>query len=105
MIAAENLARNRIEPERYHMVLGHLLNGVTGRFDFVVANILTDVILELLADLNRVMEPGGIFVCSGIIPRHREGVVAALLNQKFDILAVERRDGWLGFATQRGSSD
>lgn len=97
-ITAENLARNGVEPERCLTILGHLLNGVTGRFDLVVANILTNVIIELLDDLHRVIEPGGIFICSGIILQHRERVALAMVNRKFDILAVETLDGWVGFA-------
>ncbi len=104
-IADENLARNGVEPERCRTVLGHLVDGVTVCFDLVVANILTDVILELLVDLHRVLKPGGIFICSGIIPRHRERVVQAMLKRHHDILAIEELDGWVGFATKQNVQD
>ena len=104
-IAAENLVRNGIEPECCRTVLSHLVDGVTGCFDIVVANILTDVILELLVDLHRVLEPGGIFICSGIIARHRERVIQAMLKRHHVILAVEERDGWVGFATKHVVQD
>ncbi len=104
-IAAENLVRNGVQPERCLTILSHLLNAVSRRFDIVVANILTNVIIELIDDLHRVMEQGGIFICSGIIPQHRERVVLAMRKRQFDILAIETLDGWVGFAAKQGYQD
>lgn len=104
-IAAENLARNGIQPERCLTILSHLLNGVKGRFDLVVANILTNVIIELCDDLHRVMVRGGTFICSGIITQHKERVVLAMQKRQFDILAVGILDGWVGFAAKQGYQD
>ena len=104
-IAAENLARNGVQPECCLTILSHLLNAVSGRFDIVVANILTNVIIELLDDLHRVMERGGIFICSGIIPQHRERVVLAMRERQLDILAIETLDGWVGFVAKQGYQD
>lgn len=104
-IAAENLVRNGVEPERCRMILGRLVDRVTGCFDLVVANILTDVILELLLDLHRVLEPGGIFICSGIITRHKEQILQAMMERQHDILAVDELDGWVAIATKHVVQD
>lgn len=100
-IASGNLSRNGIAPERCRFIQGHLLHNVTGQFDIVVANILTDVILALLDELHQVLKPGGVFIGSGIIVQHKERVVQSLLNHRLDIMALESLDGWVGVAVKR----
>nr|NIR18083.1 50S ribosomal protein L11 methyltransferase [Desulfobacterales bacterium] len=43
---------------------GNLLDGVEKRFDMVVANILTEIIVELLDDIGKVLKKSGVFICS-----------------------------------------
>ncbi|MGW8187190.1 MAG: 50S ribosomal protein L11 methyltransferase, partial [Desulfobacterales bacterium] len=73
-VAADNFLRNAITRGRCSLIRGHLGAAVKGPFDLVAANILTDVILELLDDLQRVSRPEGIFISSGIIPQHKKRV-------------------------------
>ena len=66
-IAQANLKYNQIPGTDYSVYQGDLTT-VTGRqFDLVVANILSEVILDLLDDIPRVLNPLGVFICSGII--------------------------------------
>jgi ribosomal protein L11 methyltransferase len=99
-IAAQNLQRNRIEPERYHLICGNLTDDVQGRFDIVAANILADVILELLPGLGRVLKPDGIFICSGVIEAKRDKVVRAMQKNRFEILEDLTQEGWVAIAAQ-----
>ncbi len=50
-IAAANLQLNGLDPQSYSLIIGNLLEGIKDKYDFVVANIFTHVILELLDDL------------------------------------------------------
>ena len=100
-VAADNFRRNAITRDRCSLIRGHLGAAIKEHFDLVAANILTDVILELLDDLQRVSKPEGIFVSSGIIPQHKERVLAALQNHHFDILAVDMLENWVGIAARR----
>lgn len=104
-IAAENLSRNGVDPERWRTISGHLIEQVSGRFGLIVANILTDVILELLVDVHRVLEPGGIFICSGIIQRQTERIVQAMAKRQLEIVAVETLDDWVGLAAKQVIQD
>jgi ribosomal protein L11 methyltransferase len=99
-IAAANLSRNGVAPEQWCMTSSHLLENVTGQYDLVAANILTDVILELLVDLKRVLKPEGIFICSGIIRRHKDRVIQAIVKRNLDIQDIETIDDWVGIAAQ-----
>lgn len=100
-VAADNFLRNAITRDRCRLIRGHLGAALKGQFDLVAANILTDVILDLLDDLQRVSKPEGIFVSSGIIPQHKERVLAALKNHQFDILAIDTLENWVGIAARR----
>jgi ribosomal protein L11 methyltransferase len=100
-VAADNFMRNALTRDRCRVVRGHLATAIRGQFDLVAANILTDVILEFLDDLQRVSRREGVIICSGIIPQHKERVVAALENHRFSILAIDTLEGWIGIAARR----
>jgi ribosomal protein L11 methyltransferase len=97
-IASENLHRNRIAADRFHLVQGSLAAPVQGRFDVVVANILTHVVLELLDDVPRVLKPGGIFICSGIIEENKNLVVGRMTVMDFEVMDVRLQEGWVAIA-------
>jgi ribosomal protein L11 methyltransferase len=94
-IAAQNLQRNQIEPARYRLICGNLTDDVEERFDIVAANILADVILELLPGLERVLKPDGIFICSGVIEAKQDKVIRAMQNTRFEILEAPTQEGWV----------
>lgn len=96
--AKENLRRNGIDETRYRIVCGHLLQSITGRFDLVVANILSEVILELAADLPRVLPPGGMFIASGINSVNAQRVAAGLKSSGFTLQRQLRREDWVALA-------
>jgi len=97
-IAAENLGRNGIGPDRFQLVQGSLAAPVQSRFDVVAANILTHVVLELLGDIPRVLKPGGIFICSGIIEENKNLVVGRMTVMGFRIIDVLLKEGWVAMA-------
>jgi ribosomal protein L11 methyltransferase len=100
-VAGDNFLRNAITRDRCSLIRGYLGTAIKGQFDLVAANILTDVILELLDDLQRVSKPAGIFISSGIIPQHKEQVLAALQDHQFDILSLDTLENWVGIAARR----
>jgi ribosomal protein L11 methyltransferase len=97
-VAAENLRRNGIEVRRVCLAQGSLAAPFRGRFDLVAANILTHVIIELLADVARLLRPGGIFICSGIIDQSKDLVIDHMMGKGFDILEIRQKEGWVAMA-------
>ena len=109
-IAVENLSQNGIDTNKYTVSTGHLTapvnaqtsgqtNGQTsGRFDFIAANILTEVILPLIPDIPKLLCPDGIFVCSGIIGDKRQWVADALTEKGLVIYEVRAEEDWIAFA-------
>ena len=97
-IAAENLHRNGISADCAHLAQAALAGAFQGRFDVVAANILTHVILELLEDIPRLLKPGGIFICSGIIAENKSLVSSKMKALGFEILDVPEKEGWVAIA-------
>jgi ribosomal protein L11 methyltransferase len=97
-IAAENLRRNGIGPQRVCLVQGSLAAPFRGRFDVVAANILTHVIIELLGDLARLLKPGSIFICSGIIDSNRDLVSGKMRGMGFELVEIRQKEGWVAIA-------
>ena len=97
-VAGANLKLNGLDPQSYSLSTGNLLEGIKGKYDFVVANIFTHVILELLDDLPAVLAQGGIFVCSGMIEKNKNLVVAKMKNLGFEILEIREQEEWSAIA-------
>lgn len=61
-------------------------------FDVVVANILAPALIELAADLRRVLAPAGVLVISGVLVDRFDHVVEALAPLR--VIEVDRLEGW-----------
>jgi len=97
-VAAENLRRNGVDLRRTCLVQGALAAPFRGRFDVVVANILTHVIIELLGDLPRLLAPGSVFICSGIIVQNRDLVAGKLCEAGLKPVEILEKEGWVALA-------
>lgn len=71
--------------------------GVTLPVKIVVANILAEIIVLFTDDVFRALQPGGIYITSGIY-KDKEGLVAeALKSSGFEIIEVAREEDWVAF--------
>jgi len=94
-IATKNLMLNRLNPEQFSVRNGNLVEETESRYDFIAANILTYVILELLNSISKVLKAGGIFVCSGILEENQDMVVAKMKDKGFNILEIASKEPWV----------
>lgn len=69
------------------------LAGIVGEFDIVLANVLAPALIDLAADLRRVLAPGGVLVISGILEDRHDHVLEALAP--LVPVATVARDGWV----------
>jgi len=99
-VAKENVEKNGLS-DRIAVREGDLLQGLSERFDFAAANILAPVIQMLAAPLTRHLNPGGLFVCSGIIEEAAPDVEKALLDAGYEILESKTRGDWHAFAARK----
>jgi ribosomal protein L11 methyltransferase len=97
-VAAENLRRSGLDVRRVCLAQGALAAPFRGRFDLVAANILTQVIIELLDDVARLLNPGGVFIGSGIIGPNRDLVAGKMREVGFEILEIRQKEEWVALA-------
>ncbi|MCL1862852.1 MAG: 50S ribosomal protein L11 methyltransferase [Defluviitaleaceae bacterium] len=64
------------------------------RCNIVVANIVADVIVDLLPFVNEILVCGGLFIASGIIAERAEEVLLAFGESGVDVLEKIELEGW-----------
>ena len=99
-VAAANLKLNSIQPQSFQVKTANLVDKTGETYDMIAANILTQVILDLIVDIGRVLNPGGIFICSGIIEKNQSQVTEALQNIGFEIIEVVSQEEWVAITSR-----
>lgn len=66
-----------------------------GKYDFVLANIVADIVLRLLPEVHTVMNAGARIIVSGIIGCRGAEVRAALTENGFTLLREREENDWL----------
>jgi ribosomal protein L11 methyltransferase len=97
-IAKKNLLLNGIENKNFKIRPGNLIDRVNERFDFVVANILTETIMVLLDSVKNVLKKKSVFICSGIIEKNKDQVVEKMIASGFKIEDILKQEEWVSIA-------
>lgn len=98
-VAGKNLQANHIR--HFSLSTDNLVDGVDQRFDVVAANILAEVILDLLPDVAAVLTETGVFICSGIITARRDAVRSGLKEMGFEVIQMLEKEGWVAIAARK----
>lgn len=106
-VAYENGALNGIGRDRYQVLAGDLLSDealfselAKDTYQMVLANIVADVIIPLCEPVTKLLEPGGVFICSGIIEERSDDVERALSRNGYAVLEKKERNGWVSYVTK-----
>lgn len=99
-ITRQNLLLNHIKQKKFEVKTGSIESVKNCFFDMVVANILTDVIIDLIFDVKNILKKDGIFICSGIIEKKR-GLILSKMNPDFKILEVRSKKDWVAITGKR----
>jgi ribosomal protein L11 methyltransferase len=107
--ARENTRLNELE-ERITIKESDLLSvlnasdptlGIQLPVKLVVANILAEIILLFIDDVYNALQPGGIYIASGIWKNKEEAVETALKAAGFEITEINRDEDWLAFVARK----
>ncbi|WNS74351.1 50S ribosomal protein L11 methyltransferase [Bacillus sp. DTU_2020_1000418_1_SI_GHA_SEK_038] len=102
---AVNSARENIELNKVHNIVNvaqnNLLDGITGKVDIVVANILAEIILRFTDDVASVVKKDGFFIASGIILQKKQEVKDAMLSAGFQIEETIQMEDWVAIIGRR----
>ncbi|MGD8228072.1 MAG: 50S ribosomal protein L11 methyltransferase [Desulfobacteraceae bacterium] len=100
-IARENLMLNKVEGEGVQVIVGNLLDGVEKRFDMVVANLLTEIVVALLDDIGKVLKKSGVFICSGMIEGNTHRVVSKMKGMNLEVVEMRKKAYWVSIAAKQ----
>lgn len=93
-IARQNTTLNKIE-DKIKVEAGNLGEVFSGKADVVIANIIADIIIELLSDLPMLMKPDGVFLASGIIDTREADVLDAMSKAGLRCIGRLEDAGWV----------
>ncbi|MBQ1301883.1 MAG: 50S ribosomal protein L11 methyltransferase [Firmicutes bacterium] len=94
IVSKENAAFNKLE-DRISIVEGDLTKGVDYKADIVVANLMADLVVILAKDVRRHLNPGGLYVSSGILAEKKDEVAAKIREAGFEIVEIYEEDEWV----------
>ncbi|WP_087971720.1 50S ribosomal protein L11 methyltransferase [Oceanobacillus rekensis] len=79
----------------------NLLNNVNKKADIIVSNILAEIIVQFVDDAWDNLVDGGLFITSGIIQTKKQLVKDKLIQQGFEIIAVNEMEDWISFVAKK----
>ena len=96
-VCIENAQKNGITETTFEL---NTADKITKKYDFVCANILHNILAEIMGDLKNVMKPGAQMVLSGILDEKKAVVFEAV--QRFNLRVVEilHQDQWIAIVVQ-----
>lgn len=71
------------------------------KYDFVAANILHNVLRDIMPDIKRILKIGGKTVLSGILDEKADIVYDALIQNKIKIIDKTQEKEWVAFIAER----
>lgn len=92
--AIENIELNDVG-DAISVAANNLLSGISTQADIIVANILADIILLLIADAWTNLKPGGSFIMSGIIENKKDDVILGLDAAGFQVTDILQHGDWI----------
>ncbi|HZH94185.1 MAG TPA: 50S ribosomal protein L11 methyltransferase [Tissierellaceae bacterium] len=92
-VTKENAIINQVD-DTIQVEQGNLLHMVEEKADVIVANIIAEIIVDLVPGLRNHLNDNGIFIASGIIESKLDKVKEALMSSGYEIVDVELMNGW-----------
>ena len=97
--AKENIALNNID--NVDVRKANLLKDIDEKYDLIVANILADILLELIPDLDNHLNENGKIIFSGIDYLQLPKIEKALEENNFVIKMKIQEGRWIGLLIAR----
>lgn len=104
--AAKNLGVSDNSLENPQMPVGvvfelNTADKINRKFDFVMANILHNVLSDIMGDLKNLLKDGAYLSLSGILDEKRDVVLRAIERENLQIVEEMHQDQWVGFVVKR----
>lgn len=96
--AKENAKINKIS-DKFIAICGDLIEKINGKFDIILANLVSDVIIRLNKTVKNYMYENSIYIMSGIIEIYRNDVMKSL-ESNFEVVDIKNKNSWLAIAVK-----
>ena len=107
-IAGENALKNGVPEDEMRVYCGNVLSDpalyktvAAAKYDLILANIVADIISEMLPLFGECLKPGGTLICSGIISPRREFVLDSLAENGFAVEEIKEKNEWLAIICRK----
>ncbi len=100
-IARENSQRNGVSDE-IHVICGDLLSVIKDKYDVIVSNIYSNVILFMIPDFRYYLKADGRLILSGILERELPIIENELQNNSLKILETRVDEEWVAVLAKAG---
>jgi len=98
-VAKENTKINGVEDK---IEIQHLTaDKITEKFNFVTANILHNVLAEIMGDLKNLLTDDGILALSGILDEKKQVVLESIKKQDLKIKDIITQGDWVSYVVEK----
>lgn len=94
-IAKENSKINGVA-NKVKVICGDLTNPIKDKYDVIVSNIFTKVLVTMPSDIKSHLNIDGYWILSGILKTEKSEIKSALVKEKFNILDIISHQEWIG---------
>ncbi|TLS39351.1 50S ribosomal protein L11 methyltransferase [Pseudalkalibacillus caeni] len=95
-----NIKLNKAQ-ENVSVRQNNLLDNVTENYDVVVANLLSEIIVRFTDRVAEVLNPGGVFITSGIINAKKKEVRQSITANGMEIIETLQMEDWVAFIAKK----
>ena len=96
-VAKENALKNNVEC----VFELNTADKITKQFDFVLANILHNVLAEIMGDLKAIMKDGAYMVLSGILDEKKPVVIDAIQKHNLELVEEMHQNQWVALVVRK----
>lgn len=96
-VCKENAEINNVNDIKFEL---NTADKLTEKYDFVCANILHNVLAEIMGDLKNIMKPSAKMVLSGILDEKKPVVLDAINKHGLKIIETLTQDQWVAFVVE-----
>ncbi|MBO5913869.1 MAG: 50S ribosomal protein L11 methyltransferase [Clostridia bacterium] len=107
-IAEENAEKNGVSKETMAVYCGNVLSDESlwsyfadKKYDIILANIVADIISDMLPLFDSCLNENGRMVCSGIISPRKEFVLDALEANGFEVEELKEKNDWVAIVCRK----
>ncbi len=99
LTAIENAELNKVA-DKIHFETA-TIDSIKDEYDFVLANILHNVLAEIMPDLKRIMKIGAKVVLSGILNGKEPCVIEAIEKNSLKIVEINHKKEWISIVVEK----